>query len=84
MTAAGACPRFGRMSTHAPAASPLRRFLGALPHPEAAPEADMGRPRPRRRTGPVLMGDIHGTRGGVPLLLVLWAQWERAAAERDE
>ena len=48
------------------------------------------RPRPdqtatrepqRRSAGPVLMGDIHGTLGGRPTLLVLWAAWE---AERDE
>ncbi|MEL6206882.1 MAG: hypothetical protein AAFR47_16420 [Pseudomonadota bacterium] len=52
----------------------LRRWFAALP------DATTPRQPPKRRTGPVLMGDIHGSRNGVPMLLVLWAQWE---AERN-
>lgn len=53
-----------------------------LPSRDAQAETG-GRP-PRRRTGPVMMGDIHGQIGGTPLLLLLWERWEQEAADGDE
>ncbi|MBM7066007.1 hypothetical protein [Actibacterium sp. 188UL27-1] len=41
----------------------------------AAPTAIRHQP-PRKRTGPVLMGDINAAVGDTPLLLLLWRQWE--------
>ena len=49
-----------------------------------SPAADSGGRPPRPRTGPVLMGDIHGARAGRPDLLLLWAQWEDAARDDGE
>jgi hypothetical protein len=45
--------------------------------------AETGGTPPRRRTGPVLMGDIHGQIGGTPLLLLLWERWEQDAANDE-
>lgn len=42
-----------------------------------APRDTTGEERPPAPPGPVLMGDIHGMWGGQPMLLVLWAAWER-------
>lgn len=42
--------------------------------------ADGGPPK-RRKAGPVLMGDLHATMGGRPLLLALWDVLD--AEERD-
>ena len=53
------------------------------PAPRRDTEAATGGRPPRRRTGPVLMGDIHGQAGGVPLLLLLWRQWEDEAQDGD-
>ena len=53
----------------------------SLPARDAQAETG-GRP-PRRRTGPVLMGDIHGQLGGTPLLLLLWERWEQEAVEDE-
>jgi hypothetical protein len=46
--------------------------------------AETGGPPPRPRTGPVLMGDIHGQLGGTPLLLLLWRRWEEEARDDAE
>jgi len=45
---------------------------------------ETGGRQPRRATGPVLMGDIHGQLNGTPMLLLLWARWEAEADERGE
>lgn len=56
------------------------RSLWSTPRPaRTAPP-----PAPRRRNpGPVLMADIHTRWGGQPSLLLLWAEWEEAARDRD-
>ena len=69
------------MSSSAPTATALRRAFSGWTDAPTMSETG-GRPR-KRRTGPVLMGDIHGSRAGTPLLLLLWAQWEQDAAEDD-
>ncbi len=46
------------------------------------PAAETGRRPPRPRTGPVLMGDVHGAPQGTTMLLLLWKRWEDEA--RDE
>ena len=54
-----------------------------LPSPGLTQAETGGRP-PRRRSGPVLMGDIHGALGGRPVLLLQWERWEREAAKGDD
>jgi hypothetical protein len=50
----------------------------------ARSDAATGERPPRRGGGPVMMGDIHGTLGGTPTLLLLWDRWEREAADDGE
>ena len=45
------------------------------------PDAETGGRPPRPRTGPVLMGDIHGAPMGTPMLLLLWKRWEDEARD---
>ena len=54
------------------------------PAPRQTGVAETGGQPPRPRTGPVLMGDIHGQLGGTPLLLLLWRQWEEEARDDPE
>ena len=57
-------------------------YLPSLrPAPRETVTAETGGTPPRPRTGPVLMGDIHGQLGGTPLLLLLWRRWEEEARE---
>ena len=37
---------------------------------------DRRAPKEEKLTGPVLMGDLHGTWGGQPTLLWLWQRWQ--------
>ncbi len=61
------------------------RALAWLQDLLAPPSAtDTGGPPPGRKTGPVLLGDIHGALGGRPVLLMLWDEWERDATEGDD
>ena len=62
--------------------SDTARALRPLFAPSSA--ADSGGRPPRPRTGPVLMGDIHGERVGRPDLLLLWARWEDEARDDRE
>ncbi|MEM0934741.1 MAG: hypothetical protein AAGJ91_02415 [Pseudomonadota bacterium] len=52
--------------------------------PRADAAADTGGAPPRRTTGPVLMGDIHGSLGGRPLLLLLWERWQDEASHNED
>ncbi|MEM9247342.1 MAG: hypothetical protein AAGB05_01460 [Pseudomonadota bacterium] len=55
-------------------------FAGA----DAPSATETGGTPPRRSIGPVLMGDIHGSLGGRPLLLLLWEKWEQEASDPEE
>jgi len=68
--------------TTATGSHPLRLAFGR--DGEAATDASTGGRPPRRRTGPVLMGDIHAAPNGVPLLLLQWERWEREARDGDD
>lgn len=67
------------MSTTVPA-FPFAALWSAGASARPAPPPKPHRPNP----GPVLMCDIHTGWGGQPGLLMLWSQWEDAAASRDD